>query len=111
MHEQFASLATRLIARNGRTVHLVTKSGNSFDPDNDAEGEPVAVLAVQTNYKATEVDGDLVQSSDKKFLIDSQVEVTSNMAIRDGDDSYSIVDVDLIQPGTTSIMYKVQARS
>jgi len=139
VHEQFASLATRLIAKNGRPLELVTlhETGESWNPT--ITEQTALVVGVNTSFKMGEVDGTLVRATDKLFLIDAMVEVEPEMRLRDyklgagtslkplgewrvGIDpfgvavpevtpiDYSIVAVIEVKPGTRTIMYKVQAR-
>ncbi len=109
IHNRFAALATRMIDKHGRNASLVsmTETGDAWNP---VQAEVLApVVIVQTQFSAMEVDGDLVRSSDKRYLMDSSVVPTSDMRLRDGVD-YSIMNVDEIKPGTLGVLYKVQAR-
>lgn len=136
-HVRLAATATRLIAKHGRPLVLVKidKTGPSFDPV--ASESVITISGVQLSYAANEIDGNLVRADDKKFLIDASVRIDSDMRIRDlgtgkdivplgdwivgfhefgGNDTaevvtdYSIISVEEIKPGSTSMIYKVQAR-
>lgn len=111
VHDRFVSTATRLIDRHGRDAALVSMERTGGDPWAPTLEEVVTpVVLVQTQLRASEVDGELIQVNDVRFLLDSSVEPTTDMRLRDGDVDYSIVDVDPVKPGTTTIIYKVQAR-
>ena len=136
-HQQFAKLATKLINKHGRPLFLV-KFTNSGSPSSPVRTEELmAVVGVQTRYKVTH-GGDIAAANDKQFLIDAQIPITVDMRIREYSDlsagliplgewragidaygvaanerpiaDYSIIETGLVKPGSTSIIYKVQAR-
>lgn len=117
-HQDFLELATEMIGEEGRIVYLVERSntGSSFDPSYTETETPVKAL--QTDFSMSEVDGTMVRSDDKKFLIDGIVPIGNAMRIRDkGSDSpdsdiedYSIVYINQLKPGNTVILYEVYAR-
>lgn len=138
MHDSFVSLATRLIAKNGRQMHLVKfpDSINEWDPPRDPE--LASITGVQLNFKLSDIDGDLVKETDRMYLIDSSVKPSASMRIRDFavgteliplgewrvgidafgatresdlDNDFSIVAVTELKPGETTILYKIHARS
>lgn len=104
------STATRLISKFGRdfTLRTLQKSGPSYNPV--IVNSDVTVKGVFTKFKAGEIDGTLIQSSDKMVIIDSSVIPDVEQRIVDGSNEYSIVDVDEIKPGEIGMIYKVQAR-
>lgn len=146
VHARAAKTATRLIAKNGRTLFLLSKHSTTTEapaskPWNSGGTNTfksaAAIIGVQRSFKSHEVDGDLVRSADKEFLIDSRIRIDTSMRIEDhglglgllplnewraGIDAfgvegrtlvpikYSIVAVNEVKPGQTSIMYKVQVR-
>lgn len=135
-HKQFLELAKRLIAANGRLLFLV-RTVNTGPRHNPVQGEEVmGVIGFQSEYR--EFESEQVRVGDKRFLIAGDMQVTTDMRIRDygpsrepielgvwaaGIDAfgamadarvlkdYSIINVSEVQPGATSIMYKVQARA
>jgi hypothetical protein len=136
-HAQFVALASKLIAKNGRSMLLVRNinSGSTFDPT--ITENTAAIVAMQLSYKSNEIDGDIVQREDKLFLVNAAVRPDTNMKIRDlgtgialipvaeqlagfyisGDTGatetsidYSIISVVEVKPGATTIMYKIQGR-
>jgi len=110
MHDSFVSLATRLIAKNGRQMQLVeiVNSGDVLDPSQ--QEMPHDIKGVQIAFKSSDIDGNLIKLGDLQILVDSLIEPRNDMRLRDGSTDYSIVDVKSVKPGTTSIIYKIQAR-
>lgn len=140
VHSRFAATAARLIDKHGRLMVLVrqTQTGTEWNPT--IEERLAAVVGVQTQYTAAEINGDLVRSDDKRYLIDSAIPIRNDMRIRDvgpdfvlgntplgqwvagadafgvadypteGVADFSIVNVEALRPGNTTILYRVQAR-
>lgn len=131
-HQNFVSLATRLIDKGGRPVVLSApeNSGRSYDPN--IGYRYYGVMAVNEAFEIKE-QNDLIQSTDKKFLIDSALPITSDMRLNDYEQEvhdqitmgeikgvgtlddyriaeYSIVHLNPIQVGRPTIMYEVYAR-
>ena len=111
IHTAFAKLATRLIDKHGRACQLqgYTETGTSYNPTRTAD-TPIDIKAVQTRFKLSEIDGDLIQRTDKLFLVDAQIEPTNDMRFRDGSIDYEIKNVEAVKPGETNCLYKVQCR-
>ena len=86
----------------------MTEAGDAWNPTQAEVVTPVVV--VQTQFNANEIDGELVRVSDLLYLMDSSVEPTNEMRVRDDGVDYSIQNIDAVRPGTLSILYKVQAR-
>ena len=109
-HQDFADMATEMIAEDGRPIQLVTltKTGPDYQPV--ITESVVDVMAVQSFYDIRQVNGDLIQKQDRRYLIDGVIPITPDMRIRDDGVDYSIVGQPEVKPGTTSILYKVQAR-
>ena len=105
-----AATANRLIEANGRTLTLRTfaPSGDAWNPTLTPTDS--SVIGVVLKFSAAEV-GDLVQADDKKILFSADVSPTAQDKIIDGSIVYSIVSVNEIKPGPTSVLYIVQARS
>jgi hypothetical protein len=108
--------ALRLIDKKGRTVTLRSVTPAAYDPLNDTQGSDAhtdrTVKAVFTSYKTVEIDGSIILQGDKKCLIaDLSALPDTNDIIVDGGDEWRIVPpIDLVQPGDTPILYKLQVR-
>ena len=113
VHQWAVDTATRLIKKHGRAVQLVTtaESADSWNMSASTTSELVAeVVVVNTQYKAEEVDGNLIRATDKRYLMDSQHKPTTGMQVRDGGVDYEIKSAEPLYPGTDVIFYDVQAR-
>lgn len=110
-HGNFAELATRLISAHGRKMDLVVR--NKTGPEDDPKITPVntSIAGVQTKFSAMEKNGGLVERGDIKVLIDASVKPTVDMRLLDNGISHSIIDVQEVKPGATSIIYKIHARA
>ena len=111
-HQNFVDLATRLIAKHGRAMDLVShvKTGPSYDPQ--ISSVSTRVIGVQVSFSEKEKSSGLVLEKDIKVLIDSTVKPTVDMRLLDSDVSYSVVGKPTeLKPGASSILYKVHART
>lgn len=109
-HARLANTAARLIKKNGRLVMLIDSqtTGPEFDPvTTETQTE---IMAVESRFKQSEIDGELIQVNDKRFLVDSAVEPDNTMRLLDEGIAYSIKDVVRIKPGSITCLYKIQAR-
>lgn len=99
-----------MIEKYGRTMSLVyiTQSGSDYDPI--IQETTVTAKVLQSIFTTNEIDGTLIKASDKKFLIAGDKEISLDMKIIDGNKKYSIVNILEVQPGSTLILSKVQAR-
>lgn len=131
-HQNFVTLALKLIERHGRPVvlSLGTNTGPDYDPVTTYQR--YGVKAVNDKIDIKEVN-DLIRSTDKKFLIGNTCPITSDMSLRDYDPSvhdripmgringesdpfeshliadYSIRHLMPIIPGSTTVYYEVYA--
>jgi hypothetical protein len=109
-YSRLKKTATNLIAKYGRPVTLrqLVKSNNSFDPD--LIPVDTVVTAVQLSFKASEIDGKLVKTGDKKFVFVTDVAVETGMQIIDGSETYRLIPVEEKKPGDTSLVWFVAGR-
>lgn len=101
--------ASALIERFGRTMTLRTlvQSGSAFDPT--VTNSDASITGVMTGYRANQIDGTLIQAGDKLLLTHSAVTVQDKI-VDDGKE-YSVITVDTVKPGGTTLLYKVQVRA
>lgn len=109
-HSNFVATATRLIAKHGRTIGLVTQTPSGDDWNPTMTSSTQNVIGVNTRFSWQQIQSGLIQTGDKMFLVDSVIEPTVDMRLTDGSDDFSIMDVDKVQLGDQVIMYKVHAR-
>lgn len=102
--------AKRLIRDNGRdvVVRTFTQSGDDWNPVQVPSD--VTVRAVMTQFAAEEIDGTLIQASDKRFLIAGGADVSLAKRLIDGAVDYEVVAVECVKPGPVVVLWKVQVR-
>lgn len=101
----------RLISRfgTGMILRMMEASGSSYDPTLTPNDEPCTGVIV--NFTKREVDGVRVLRSDKKvFIAADQVIPTTRHRLGIGGEFYSIIEVDTVEPATTTIVYTLQVR-
>lgn len=122
-HEKFARVADRLITKNGRPVTLQLLSRTPEDaakpwrgPDPDPEEGIAAsedVIGVFTDYKESEIDGVDVRRGDKRLLVAAKASAlnleTFDIAL-DAGTVWRLFNIELLEPGTTRILYTMTAR-
>ena len=115
MHERFVKLATRLISLHGRTAKLlaaVTHDAGNVDPDITWE-EVGNLTVVQTSFSADNANSfQEVEVGDVFFIASAEnsVKPTTENRIRTLGLDYTVIDVQVVQPGNTEILYKIHAR-
>lgn len=110
LYDKLSATAERMIEKYGRSVALVsiTKSGTDYDPI--ITETSVNAKMVESRFTSNEVDGTLILSSDKKFIVGSSSNLSIDMKISDNGKKYSIVNIMETRPGSTLILSKIQAR-
>ena len=110
-----AERTANTIKKKGRLVTLSKTTANQNRQTGVTAPSTVQqdVYAVFTNYSASQIDGSTVQMGDKRLLIASSIldnPITTDWRILDGIETWNIVGIEEVQPGDTSILYKVQVR-
>ena len=114
-YDRFVSTAIKQINDKGRTVILRNSGNGSFDPITstftDGATTDRSPKGLFTEYNAKEIDGSIIIRGDKKVLIADLSSPPDNSDILiDGTDEYSVINVGVIQPGDTPILYILQVR-
>jgi len=68
---------------------------------------------VVTEYEDRDIDGTVIQVTDKKALISAEglpVEIDQGMELVIGADEYDIINIDKIKPADVVVMYEAQIR-
>lgn len=103
------SSAAKGTGDNGRQVVLrsFVTSGDEWNPVQ----VPVdtSVIALQSRFDAKEIDGTLIQASDKLYLVAGGADISLAKRLIDGAD-YEVVRVETVKPGPVVVLYKVQVR-
>ena len=99
-----------LVDRMGREVTL--RSYSSTGPKYDPVLTPTdqTITAAVFDYGADEVDGSIIQSNDKEFIIASTSVVTKQMKLIDRAKEYNIENLEEVEPGNEVLMYIAQGR-
>jgi len=107
-YSRLSATSVRLINRFGKTIlkRTVVNSGDPWSPtqvnvDTSIDGVVVA-------YGLNEIDGTLILSTDKKLLTTSLV--TTADKIVDSAIAYSVISVSVVEPASTTLLYKIQLR-
>ncbi|TGE04631.1 hypothetical protein [Hymenobacter fodinae] len=111
-YNDFVTDAQEMIAEFGRDITLLNRQLGAYDPRTHTMADAVdtsrTVKAVFTDYKDSEIDGEIIRRGDKRCLVAGAV--SPKEIIVDGDDQYAIVTIEVVQPGDTLILSKVQVR-
>ena len=111
IHDDFAEMAQEMIAEDGRNVLLrsYASTGDKFNPVRTSSD--VTIKAVQSYFKANQIDGKLIQQNDVLFLVAAKTAtINKQQKIIDDGLEYSIIDFKLVKPGSLGILYKLQCR-
>lgn len=110
-----ARTAQRLIDKFGAAGAIRRQtpgSGPSYDP-----GEPTLTdhpaHIVLTDYANREIDGQRILSTDRKALVEAGIGIeptTSDLLVTADGATFTIVNVDLLRPATTTVLYTLQVR-
>lgn len=112
-----AASVVRQIGKFGRLVTLRRVTAGTLDTATDtitgAGTTDATVKAVVLDYQQREIDGDMVIRGDKRVLIaaaDLDSAPAKSDRIIDGGVTYQIENVEIVGPGDTDLLYKLQVR-
>lgn len=113
-----SAVAIAQIADKGRDVTFVYKTQGTYNPATDSFSGQTSttqtVSMVITNYRKTEIDETMIKSGDRLGLLAPQTNLTrapeTGDSVTDGSETFSIVAIDEIKPGDTTLLYKLQLR-
>lgn len=106
--------AEPLLARFGRSAVLV-KPGEPTGPPYDPQPGPPdesPVIIVETEFKFKDMDGTLIQVTDKMFLMSTSagVEPENPDTFYDDDETFQVIQAKRLKPGPLNMLWKVHAR-
>ena len=110
-----AATAERLVRKFGApgSVRCQTPgSGPSYDPGPPTITDHPAHI-VLTDYSSREIDGQRILSTDRKALVESAIGIEptpSDLLVTADGATLTIVNVDVLRPATTTILYTLQVR-
>lgn len=105
-----ASTAERLIKENGRDVTIRSTTAGTYDPDTGVSGGSVTdniVSAVFFDVDERQINDNIIQRGDRVMLTAAPVGLEDEVI--DGD-SYQVINVENIKPGSVGVMYRVVLR-
>lgn len=112
-----AITAERLIRKFGApcAIRRTTVEGaNLYDPSSGTEViTDHAAHIVLTDYSNREIDGQRILSTDRKALVEPAIGIeptTSDLLVAADGATLTIVNVDLLRPATTTVLYTLQVR-
>ena len=110
LYDRLKTTAQSMIAKYGRPASIISfiKTGSSYNPVISVTLTPIYLL--QSEYQAKEIDGTLIKTNDKRFLIYSETAISTENKILDNNKKYSIVSIKETMPGSVNLLYEVQAR-
>lgn len=115
-YSRAASTAERLIRRFGAKGAIRREkpgTGPSYDPGDPTITDHHAHI-VLTAFTNREIDGQRILATDIKALVEPSVGAepkTTDLLISPDGAILTIVNVDLVRPGTTTVLYKLQVRA
>ena len=102
----------KYIHKNGKVLMLKTQvvtGGDDWNPTTTTETK--SIIGIQSAFQKGEVDGSIIQSNDKKYIVSNEYEISTTDKLIDGTTEFSIINADPVAPGGTTILYIVQARA
>lgn len=114
-YSNMVDLAGDLLDRFGKSITLrvqtVTTPAKAYRPVITNTDHTIQVAP--TEFHATEIDGTLVMSGDRRYLVAAEgMTVTpdpKNLLV-DGSEILEILSVERVSPGGTEVIYKIHAR-
>jgi len=108
-YSDFDTMAKELISEYGITATLkrISTTGE-FNPV--ITSVDVSVKLVVSKFKNFDIDNSLILATDLLFIVDSAEEIVKSDKIEVGGKLYDIENVVVVKPGSTVLLYKVQAR-
>ena len=109
-------LYTRLIGKYGTNTEVVLTSFPAavFDIVNQdrTDGLPVQtpIIAMVSEYDEGEIDGTVIVEGDLKFDVDSTVIIDKTMRFDFDGNTYRIINIKQIKPGSVLVGYQIQVR-
>lgn len=111
-----AQTAGRLIRKFGAAGAIRREtpgSGPSYDPGEPTLTDHPAHIVV-TSYTNREIDGQRILATDRKAYVEPSVGVeptTSDLLVTPDGSTLAIIDVTLLRPATTTVLYVLQVRA
>jgi deoxyxylulose-5-phosphate synthase len=112
-----AAISLRMIDEKGRNVTHVKQGTNVYSPSagtfTAGTETETTVKAVFTDFKLSDIDGELIRKDDKMLLIAASSlseEPTTADKIKESGIEWTVVAVNIVKPADTALLYKLQVR-
>lgn len=112
-----AATARKLLTKFGQSMTVTSASGESvYDPGTGTTTVPTPTITtangVILSYKdgLTNIEGSLIQKSDKKILISISVPPGVDDTVLVGADTWHIIAVKELEPAGVNVMHELQVR-
>lgn len=110
-YAEMVDVAIELIDEFGRPVTLLTPvkgAASSIDPRRNTQPPSRApTIAAEVGFEAREIDGDLIRSTDRRYLFKPDVTPTPDDRIEDDDGEHAVIRVLREKQGPTVLLYEV----
>jgi hypothetical protein len=109
-----------LIAENGESMTLTRITGSVYDASagtNTPTTADVTVSGVEQMYQDRDVDGTLIQTGDRKVLIEGKALAAASVAPSENDTltydgtAHKVITVSRTRAGGVNIVYELQVRA
>lgn len=116
-YSEMQGVANELLTEFGDTWTLRRVNKGTYNPSTNTRTtdstDNYSVKCVRQNYKNNQIDGENIQNGDILLLVDAYgLEITPDTTdiFINSSETWQIVNIELIKPGDTIVMYKIQVR-
>ena len=96
----------------GAIRRTTTEGGSSFEPGTEVITDHPAIMVI-TAYSSRDIDGTRIMATDQKALLEPALGIeptTSDLLVTADGSTLTIVNVDVLRPSTTTVLWKLQVR-
>lgn len=112
-YEGKAKSALSMLQKRGQKIMVKQEKPGEYDPATGRSGVIVsqkAAYGAVFGYKQGDIDGTLVQASDRRVLLDASANIKVGDRLIVGPDELTAINVSPFSPGGVVVYYEVQAR-
>lgn len=113
-YQKYADKAYSKIQQYGSPIKIRRSGKKTYDPSTNTytdSGTEINGFAIMRNYNQHNIDGTNIRMGDVQFMASLDGQPKSNDTITFGTKSYTVVNVDVMNPdGNTDIYFTIQAR-
>jgi len=113
-YSNLKSVASRILKDKGQNVTFTQETETGFNPATGVKTKTTSTFTgygAAFDYKRMEIDGELVQKGDIRFLMEATtvIPVPGNTTVIDSI-AYRVMAVKITSPAGTAVIYEVQLR-